>query len=259
MSKEIQEADVTAQVKPALLFNFNGYAKKAAVTACVSMILLQPFAAHAKKIKDIPGQIQLTAVSAFNAVSHYPAVFETTEKRSTKLKAFTKWTDMFKRFERELKSSEGSAYIETLSDDLSDLRGLSIEQSAKKVNTLMNQKRYITDNRNWGKSDYWATPVEFMRRGGDCEDFAIAKYTALRMLGVPEERLRIAIVHDKVKNIPHAVLVVYAENGPLVLDNQIKSVIDASEQGRYRPIFTINRLAWWLHSEKVNTRLASLK
>ena len=67
--------------------------------------------------------------------------------------------------------------------------------------------------------------TDFFTRGGDCEDFAIAKYTALRALGVPEERLRVAIVHDDEKNLPHAILVVYTDNavanGPTTLTTKL--------------------------------------
>lgn len=125
------------------------------------------------------------------------------------------------------------------------------------VNKLVNQTRYIVDQRNWGQSDYWATPVEFLKRGGDCEDFAIAKYAALKSLGFPEERLRIAIVQDTVKNIPHAVLVAYTNEGAYILDNQIKTLVDAERAGRYRPIYSINRQAWWLHQAPTNTIVAS--
>ena len=125
------------------------------------------------------------------------------------------------------------------------------------VNRLVNENRYIVDKRNWGKSDYWATPVEFLKRGGDCEDFAIAKYTALRSLGFPEERLRVAIVQDTVKNIPHAVLVAYTDEGAFILDNQIKSLVDAERKGRYKPIFSINRQAWWLLKTPNRTIVAS--
>jgi len=146
-----------------------------------------------------------------------------------------------------------------LRQKLTGLQGLPLDQMASKVNTMMNAKRYITDNRNYGKNDYWATPVEFMQRGGDCEDFAIAKYTALRALGVPENRLRIAIVQDLQKNIPHAILIVYTDGGPMILDNQIKTAISATRVSHYKPIFSINQDAWWLHTApKGNvTRVAS--
>jgi predicted transglutaminase-like cysteine proteinase len=140
---------------------------------------------------------------------------------------------------------------------LENFQGLSLKQMADRVNDMMNERPYISDKRNWGQTDYWATPVEFMKRGGDCEDFAIAKYAALRTLGVPEERLRLAIVQDTQKNIPHAVLVVYTDQGAVLLDNQIKTLVDAERAGRYRPIYSINRQAWWLHSTPDSTRIAS--
>lgn len=215
--------------------------------------------AQAEMIRDVPAQISLTshANSAFSKMNSYPALFETKEKRSRSLKAFTKWTGMFDRFERELRSSSNRELIEDWQKDLAGFQGLGLKAMANKVNRLMNEKRYIVDSKNWGKSDYWATPVEFLKRGGDCEDFAIAKYTALRSLGVPEERMRVAIVHDKQKNIPHAVLIVYTEQGPYILDNQNKSLVDAGRVGRYRPIFSINRTAWWLHTAPKATIVAS--
>ncbi len=216
--------------------------------------------AYADPIKDVPATIKM--VSAEDALDYrmsgpYPDLFSTDEKRSYNLEPFTKWTSMFKRFERELKNSSSRKLIRAWQQDLESVKGLSIKAMAVHVNNVANKKRYILDKNNWGKSDYWETPIEFLKRGGDCEDFAIAKYTALRMLGVPEERLRVVIVHDNIKNIPHAVLVVYTETGPYILDNQIKTLVSAGNKGRYRPIFSINRKAWWLHSAKDSTILAS--
>lgn len=216
--------------------------------------------ANAAAIKDVPAQIAVTKTSAeFQRVAYYPALFGSKEKRSGNLSAFTKWTGMFKRFEKSLNRGN-SKELTAWRASLAQYQGQSISSMATNVNNLVNQQRYITDKKNWGKSDYWATPVEFLKRGGDCEDFAIAKYTALRALGVPEERLRLAIVHDNVKNIPHAILIVYAEKGPLFLDNQIKRVSNAASQDRYRPIFSINRTAWWLHTApNGGTRVASAR
>lgn len=210
-------------------------------------------------IKDVPAQISLTvaANNAFSDMATYPALFETAEKRSGNLKPFTKWTGMFTRFERELNNAQDYQLIREWQKDLAAFQGMNLKRMADRVNDLVNESRYILDNKNWGKSDYWATPVEFLKRGGDCEDFAIAKYTALRTLGVPENRMRVAIVHDKQKNIPHAVLIVYTEQGPYILDNQVKKLVRADKVGRYRPIFSINRTAWWLHTSPTATIVAS--
>jgi predicted transglutaminase-like cysteine proteinase len=56
--------------------------------------------------------------------------------------------------------------------------GLGVE-----TNRFLNDWRYKPDDQNYGQRDYWATPLEFLRRSGDCEDYAIAKYVTLRELG----------------------------------------------------------------------------
>lgn len=203
--------------------------------------------ARAGQVTDVPSKISLVQQS-FEKASYHPRLFGSTEKRSTSLKAFTKWTTMFDRFNASLNSSTGQKEIAQLKTSLQSLQGLPLDKMATKVNSMMNSKRYITDAKNYGQTDYWATPVEFLTRGGDCEDFAIAKYTALRALGVPENRLRIAIVQDLQKNIPHAILIVYTDKGAMILDNQIKSAISAERVSHYKPIFSINQNAWWLHT-----------
>src|SRR3546814_5982166 len=55
------------------------------------------------------------------------------------------------------------------------LKGLGLEEKLDRVNREMNRYRYILDMANWGVKDYWATPFQFFRKDGDCEDYAIAK------------------------------------------------------------------------------------
>ena len=213
--------------------------------------------AKADYIKDVPAKISISASAHFTAVASYPSLLGSDEKPSKNLKPFTKWTDMFDRFDRELKTASAQNEINKWQKGLRKFENLPLKTMADKVNEFVNETRYITDQNNYGKSDYWSTPVEFLQNGGDCEDFAIAKYTALRTLGVPEERMRIAIVHDNLKNIPHAILVIYTEQGAYILDNQQEDIINAANYSRYRPIFSINRQAWWLHSTPKPTVLAS--
>ncbi len=210
---------------------------------------------HAQGIKDVPARIVLASASAdqISKLTQHPSLFGAEEKKSTNLKAFTKWTGMFERFDKALDERSSQKIIQALQMELNDYRSASVYEMANDVNDMMNRKRYVLDQKNWGKSDYWATPIEFMARGGDCEDFAIAKYAALRALGVPENRLRVAIVQDEQKNIPHAILIVYTERGPMVLDNQIKQMRSADRIAHYKPIFSINRTAWWLHTKPVKT------
>lgn len=216
--------------------------------------------ARAGTIKDVPAGVSVVSslsVSTYASLSDYPALFGSEERASTNIAPFTKWSGMFDRFEREMRENTDQPEIAALREAIGGLRSLSLRAMSERVNALLNARPYVLDNRNWGQSDYWATPVEFLQRGGDCEDYAIAKYTALRALGVPEERLRLAIVHDKEKNIPHALLIVYDADGALVLDNQAPEVREARQVNRYRPIFSINRTAWWLHTAPGTTVLAS--
>ena len=230
-----------------------------AMTIAITIAAFGIRPARAETIRDLPAQVSLVSVAnaAFAPVGYYPSLFGSEERKSSNLKPFTKWTSMFERFDAAMTTTQGRDVIGDMKRDLTPLRGETLRVMAQQVDQLYNRVAYIEDSKNWGKSDYWGTPVEFLTRGGDCEDYAIMKYTALRALGVPEERLRIAIVQDTHKNIPHAVLIVYADEGAMILDNQSKVTKFADNVNHYRPIFSINRQGWWLHSKPSQTVLAS--
>ena len=117
------------------------------------------------------------------------------------------------------------------------------------VNDFFNQIPFKSDLEHWGQPDYWATPVEFLAtNGGDCEDYSIAKYTTLRALGVPDEKMRITYVHAKELNQAHMVLTYYPEPGadPLVLDNLIDEIQPASMREDLRPVYSFNGENLWL-------------
>lgn len=208
-------------------------------------------------IADAGGRISVVTTSSIQPVLAHPGLFGTNEKRSEDLSAFTKWSGMFTRFEQEIDNPADRPILQKWRTQIAEFRGMPLLEMAQHVNDMMNAHPYVLDSRNWGVSDYWETPLEFLKKGGDCEDFAIAKYLSLRALGVPESRLRVAVVQDTQKNIPHAILALYADDGVYVLDNQNKSLMNASHSGRYRPIFSINREAWWLHTGQDLTLVAS--
>lgn len=224
----------------------------------IGFAALSPKTARAAGVKDVAAQIMVadnTMTQEFTKVSQASRqVFGMAGQESTNIAPFTKWTDMFERFERGL--TQDKKVVQNFQDDLSAFKGLSGFELASEVNDLVNSHAYIEDKDNWGMSDYWATPVEFLKYGGDCEDFAITKYAALRALGVSESNLRIAIVMDTQKNIPHAVLIFFSEDGTLVLDNQSDRVEMAHNSSRYAPIFSINRTAWWLHNTPTQLAMA---
>ncbi|MCB9978946.1 MAG: transglutaminase-like cysteine peptidase [Rhodospirillales bacterium] len=215
--------------------------------------------------QGVSSSAPIVAVAAhsggFPPLTAFPALFGSQERASDNLKPFTKWSGMFERFDRVVHQAESTKVVSEWKATIRSWAGLPLTEMAERVNSYVNSYPYILDQDNWGLSDYWESPPEFFMRGGDCEDFAIAKYASLRALDVPEERLRLAIVHDNVKNIPHAVLIVYDETGgALVLDNQSQDVRQHSRVAtRYRPIFSINREAWWLHNTPDHTVIASTR
>ena len=122
------------------------------------------------------------------------------------------------------------------------------------VNDFMNRTPFVADSQHWGKEDYWATPVEFLStNGGDCEDFSIAKYFALRSLGVPDEKLRITYVKEiVVYNEAHMVLAYFPapDAEPLVLDNINKTIRPASTRTDLVPVYSFNGSGLWLAKDQ---------
>jgi hypothetical protein len=103
---------------------------------------------------------------------------------------------------------------------------------------------YVSDERNYGAGDYWATPRQLLSRGGDCEDYAIAKYLALRELGIATGDMRIVVLTDQENNVQHAILTVEDGDRILALDNQIARVTDTRRIHYYRPLYAINETSW---------------
>jgi predicted transglutaminase-like cysteine proteinase len=134
--------------------------------------------------------------------------------------------------------------------DLVVSSALSDDEKLKKVNQFFNRSiLYADDLTVWGQTDYWATPFETMGLGtGDCEDFVIAKFFTLRLMGLPAERLRLIYVYARTgsgagtQRQAHMVLAFYAtpEAEPLLLDNLLGDVRLASKRPDLLPVFSFN-------------------
>jgi len=134
---------------------------------------------------------------------------------------------------------------------LRDLSSAAFPDQLYRLNRHVNYVRYRTDERNWHRPDFWADPAQFFDRGGDCEDYAIAKYVALRALGVPAERLRVVVVYDRKNRGDHAILAISGPDGVMVLDSNRKRVIDWEETSkRYTPYYSLNEEAVWIHKSE---------
>lgn len=116
-----------------------------------------------------------------------------------------------------------------------------------KVNLWFKQFPYKQDNWVYKKDDYWATPAEFLEKGGDCEDYAIAKYMTLRQLGFPAKDMKIVMVYNAYSGTDHAFLVVNYDGAEFVLDNKEKLVVARYMKNRYKPYYAFNEEKVWAY------------
>ena len=115
------------------------------------------------------------------------------------------------------------------------------------MNRFWNTWPYRADREVWGQDDFWATPAEFLKRSGDCEDYCIAKYFTLRELGVPADDMRIVVVRETIRGIAHAVLAVYEGQQVHILDNLSEHVRPMRRVRNYLPYFSVNENGRWMH------------
>ena len=130
---------------------------------------------------------------------------------------------------------------------------LSESQKLRQVNEFFNQLAFISDQDHWGKRDYWATPIEMLgTRGGDCEDFSIAKYFTLRQMGVDDRKLRITYVKALKLRQAHMVLAYYAHPAaePLILDNLIAEIRPGAQRNDLLPVYSFNGDGLWKARER---------
>ena len=131
-------------------------------------------------------------------------------------------------------------------------RNQSLEEQLQLANRFFNERvRWVSDEEIWGTEDYWATPLETMGKArGDCEDFSIAKYATLLLMGVDPESLRLIYVKAKRGGLTqaHMVLAWYASatTPPLILDNIDFTILPANERGDLFPVFSFNAQALWV-------------
>ena len=111
---------------------------------------------------------------------------------------------------------------------------LSDAEKLQAVNAFFNRHiRYGEDTEVWGQVDYWASPRETLELGaGDCEDFALAKYFTLRLLGIPEQHLRLVYSTLISTQQAHMVLGYWADDGEglALLDNLHSEVLPTAQR-----------------------------
>ena len=110
------------------------------------------------------------------------------------------------------------------------------------INALID---YEPDRKQWGVADSWTAPFvnkkgAFETGHGDCEDYALAKYVALRQAGMRSEDVRMMLVHDYAVRVDHAVLAVRYDKRWLILDNRWDKLVEDKELTLFKPLAIVD-------------------
>jgi predicted transglutaminase-like cysteine proteinase len=120
----------------------------------------------------------------------------------------------------------------------------------KTANALINNPArhpYKEDSTTWNAPDYFETPYEFLKRSGDTEDYAIAKYFLLKAAGVPTDDMQVVLVRLKSQGgIGHAILAVRTDDThSFILDNRLVAIMDAKLlKSEFTPVLGLTETRW---------------
>lgn len=166
--------------------------------------------------------------------------------------------DLFSRCARAVARCPSREVAALLAETV-ELRGTGPLAMLTAVNRLANRQPYRSDLANFRSREHWASPVEFLARSGDCEDYAIFKYALLRHLGMPANSLRIVLLRHKADGLGHAVLAAYVSNEVYILDNADGLLRLQDDVTAYVPVLSFNENARWAHIESSPKGLPTTK
>ncbi len=92
----------------------------------------------------------------------------------------------------------------------------------------------------------WKTLYDFLINGGDCEDYATAKYFMLKKLGFNSSDMRIVVVYSEKLFGYHAVVAVRQPDDSIWLLDSEYPIKKRSHMG-YRYIYAMNENNVWDH------------
>lgn len=127
---------------------------------------------------------------------------------------------------------------------IQQMPGMSLDKQLRIINGFFNDWPSKDDMQNYDQQEYWAAPVEFLENGGDCEDYAIIKYLALRHFGWKADDLWLLLVESRADRRKHAVLMARSGDHLFILDNlsQPRYLLIPAEQyvKTYLPVHALN-------------------
>lgn len=87
----------------------------------------------------------------------------------------------------------------------------------------------------------WTGALDALELGvGDCKAYAVTKYVALLVAGVPPDQIRLVAVHKRQGHEDHLVVAVRQDDQWLILDNLHNLILRASEEIDYEPLYVLD-------------------
>ncbi len=191
-------------------------------------------------------------------------IFNSFEFKSTRLATVPKWVWVLLKMKKQKEILTGCAANNRSCPPVVAKSWKQIIRSAKHlskanqlivVNIFFNRWPYKLDMSIFNIAEYWATPIEFMKLSGDCEDYSIAKFYALLELGWDNDDMRIVALVNSISGTGHAVLAVRFGGDYLVLDNTTNLVMSHLIYKHYVPHFSINETTKWSHAKMIKETL----
>ena len=198
----------------------------------------------------------LTAFAFTDASGQALYSFESDEDFFAPAANWAAWQDMLDRHRFQRQSIQ-----ECLDDETTcarRLRGLrtilfrgadlKLDQQIRLVNRYINMQHYEEDRISWlsEAGNQWRTLTEFLNTGGDCEDFAVAKYFVLREFGVEADDMRIVIGKEPRRAAHHAMLAIRLADEVWLLEND-NTIRRNGSQDIDKFVYAINEQGIWDH------------
>jgi predicted transglutaminase-like cysteine proteinase len=200
--------------------------------------------------------VGLVWAAAARADEPPPRLWGSIEFKAVSLAALPQWVAVLHRIEKERaayaacdKEIRDCAFpaLAAWRAKIRAVKGLDQKTQLLEINTFVNRWPYREDQANYGVADYWASPMEFLKVSGDCEDYVITKYVTLRTLGYSADQLRVVVVQDTLRNVAHAVLAVYSGHDILIMDSLFDGVLPQERLNFYVPQYSVNETTRWAH------------
>lgn len=134
---------------------------------------------------------------------------------------------------------------------ISRMPAMKADEKLRTINGFFNNWSSEPDIKNYGQEEYWASPEEFLTKGGgDCEDYAIIKYLALRYFSWPAQDIWIVFVDDRINKGKHAVLAARMNDKIFILDNLSRPayllIPEKQYAGQVTPLYALNEQGVWI-------------